>query len=47
MKISVATNFDEKLIDGVRSTEVTNLFGKLTNDFVGGGLETANLNFID
>ncbi|HEM0832607.1 TPA: U32 family peptidase, partial [Listeria monocytogenes] len=47
MKISVATNFDGKLIEGIKGTNVTNLFGKLTNDFVGGGLETTNLNFID
>ncbi|HAB0168394.1 TPA_asm: peptidase U32, partial [Listeria monocytogenes] len=32
MKISVATNFDGKLIEGIKGTNVTNLFGKLTND---------------
>ncbi|MBC1970818.1 U32 family peptidase [Listeria marthii] len=47
MKISVATNFDENLIKGIEGTDVTNLFGKLTNDFVGGGLETTNLNSIN
>ncbi|EAD4754426.1 peptidase U32, partial [Listeria monocytogenes] len=31
MKISVATNFDGKLIEGIKGTNVTNLFGKLTN----------------
>ncbi|MBC1517124.1 U32 family peptidase [Listeria immobilis] len=47
MKISVATNFDDKLIEGIKGTDVTNLFGKLTNDFVGGGLETTNLDSIN
>ncbi|MFD1774696.1 U32 family peptidase [Paenibacillus rhizophilus] len=47
MKISIATNFDSALIDGVKDYGVTNLFGKLTDDFVGGGLETDLLNNID
>ncbi|TCJ79179.1 UNVERIFIED_ORG: collagenase-like PrtC family protease [Bacillus cereus] len=47
MNLSVSTNFDNRLIDGVKDLKVTNVFGKLTNDFVGGGLETDFLDAID
>lgn len=47
MKILVVINFDGKLIEGIKGINVINLFGKLINDFVGGGLEIINLNFID
>ncbi|SHK61700.1 U32 family peptidase [Paramaledivibacter caminithermalis] len=47
MNISIATNFDNKLIDLVKQYGVTNLFGKLKNDFIGGGLEREHLDDID
>lgn len=47
MNISISTNFDNKLIDQVKDYGVTNLFGKLTHDFIGGGLETKYLDQID
>lgn len=37
MKLSVATNFDDELIERVRDYPVAELFGKLPRDFVGGG----------
>lgn len=47
MKISIATNFENELIDRVKNFGVTNVFGKLTTDFVGGGLESKLLSNID
>lgn len=47
LKLSLATNFDNELIDLVKPYGVTNVFGKLTKDFVGGGLETDFLNYVD
>ena len=37
MKLSVACNFDETLIDGLKGYPVYELYGKVTEDFVGGG----------
>lgn len=37
MYFSVATNFDNDLIDQIKAMNVTELYGKLTRDFVGGG----------
>ncbi len=37
MKLSVATNFDSVLLDRIFSYPVDDIYGKLTNDFVGGG----------
>ncbi len=37
MKISLATNFDDSLIDQIRDYPVYEIYGKLKNDFIGGG----------
>lgn len=37
MKLSVATNFDNCLIDRISSYPVEDVYGKLTRDFLGGG----------
>lgn len=37
MKISLATNFDDKLIDEIKDYPVYEIYGKLKNDFIGGG----------
>jgi len=37
MKLSVACNFDEKLLEGLRPYPVYEVFGKLTTDYFGGG----------
>lgn len=37
MELSVATNFDEKLIDALKEYPVHELYGKLASDIVGGG----------
>ncbi|HEY7528213.1 MAG TPA: U32 family peptidase, partial [Candidatus Deferrimicrobiaceae bacterium] len=37
MRLSLATNFDPRLIEEVRETPVVELFGKLREDAVGGG----------
>lgn len=37
MKISLATNFDDKLIDEIKKYPVYEIYGKLKNDFIGGG----------
>lgn len=44
MRLSISTPFNNDLIDNVKGTAVTQLFGKLPNDYVGGGLERHNLN---
>jgi len=43
MRLSISTPFDNALIDGIKDTAVTQVFGKLNNDYVGGGLEPHNL----
>lgn len=37
MKISLATNFDDNLIDGIKDYPVYEIYGKLKNNFIGGG----------
>lgn len=37
MKLSIPTNFDDRLIDSVRGYPVTELYGKLPLDIIGGG----------
>lgn len=37
MKISLATNFDDSLIDKIKDYPVYEIYGKLKNDFIGGG----------
>lgn len=37
MKISLATNFDNSLIDGIKNYPVYELYGKLKEDIIGGG----------
>jgi len=37
MKLSVACNFDDALLDGLRGYPVYEIYGKLTSDFFGGG----------
>lgn len=37
MRLSVATNFDDELVQRVKDYPVAELFGKLPQDFVGGG----------
>lgn len=37
MKISLATNFDDNLIDEVKNYPIYEIYGKLKNDFIGGG----------
>lgn len=37
MRLSVATNFDNKLLDQISSYPVEDIYGKLTRDFIGGG----------
>ena len=38
MRLSVATNFDPALVDALRGYPVVELFGKLREDAVGGGV---------
>ena len=40
MQLSVATNFDDELIRRAKDYPVSELFGKLSSDFVGGGRPT-------
>ena len=37
MKLSVATNFDDELIDQIKDYPVEEIYGKLPKDFIGGG----------
>ena len=37
MKLSVACNFDDALLDGLRDYPVYEIYGKLTSDYFGGG----------
>lgn len=47
MKLNIATNFDERLIkEAAKYKEVTVLFGKATDDFVGGGVDKSLLNSV-
>lgn len=44
MRLSISTNMEKELIEGLTDTNVVQVFGKLSNDFVGGGLESHLLN---
>lgn len=37
MKLSIATNFDNELIEQIKNYPVEELYGKLSKDFIGGG----------
>lgn len=47
MKISLATNFDNSLIDQIKEFPVYEIYGKMKNDFIGGGRPDNELFEID
>ncbi len=47
MKLSVATNFDDRLIDKLKDYPVYEVYGKLQQDYVGGGRPSNTLKKID
>jgi collagenase-like PrtC family protease len=47
MRLSVACNFDDALLDGLRGYPVYEIYGKVTNDFVGGGRPSFYLPNVD
>jgi len=47
MKLSVGTNFDSELIQQLSGTAVTTVFGKLTQDIIGGGRPSFALPQVD
>lgn len=47
MKISLATNFDDRLIDEIKDYPVYEIYGKLKNDYIGGGRPDNTLTDID
>lgn len=47
MKLSVATNFDDKLIEKLKEYPVYEVYGKLQEDFIGGGRPSNTLQSID
>ena len=48
MKLTVATNWDQELLDGLSQIpEVTSLYGKLAYDLVGGGRAGSVLPAVD
>jgi len=47
MKLSVACNFDEELLEGLEGYPVYELFGKLTSDYFGGGRPSFYLPQVD
>ena len=47
MKISLATNFDNKLIDKIKEYPVYEVYGKLKHDYIGGGRPDNTLSNID
>ena len=47
MKLSVACNFDDALLDGLRGYPVYEIYGKLTSDFFGGGRPSFYLPEVD
>lgn len=40
MKLSIGTNFDNKLLDMIQGTDVEVLYGKMSSDIIGGGRAT-------
>jgi len=47
MKISLATNFDDNLIDQIKEYNIYELYGKLNYDIIGGGRATNYLKKLD
>lgn len=47
MKISLATNFDDSLIDQIKKYPIYEIYGKLKNDFIGGGRPDNTLNNVE
>ena len=47
MKFSVACNFDDALLEGLRGYPVYEIYGKLTSDFFGGGRPSFYLPEVD
>ena len=47
MKISLATNFDNKLIDQIKYYPVYEVYGKMKHDYIGGGRPDNTLSNID
>lgn len=47
MKISLATNYDDNLIDQIKKYPVYEMYGKLKNDFIGGGRPDNALKDVD
>lgn len=47
MKLSVATNFDDELIEELKQYPVYEVYGKLQEDFIGGGRPSNTLKTID
>ena len=47
MKLSVATNFDDKLIEELKKYPVYEVYGKLQEDYIGGGRPSNTLKSVD
>lgn len=47
MRLSVATNFDDQLIDQIKKYPIYEVYGKLPEDIIGGGRATNYLNSLD
>ena len=47
MKISLATNFDNELINQIKNYPVYEVYGKMKHDFIGGGRPDNTLSNID
>jgi len=47
MKLTVATNFDNNFIDQISSYPVTEIYGKLSQDFIGGGRSSYSIQGIN
>lgn len=47
MRLSVSTNFDDALLEGLAGTEVECVYGKLSEDAVGGGRPSVMLPAVD
>ena len=47
MKISLATNFDDNLIEQIKEYPIYEVYGKMKNDFIGGGRPNNSLSTIE
>ena len=47
MRLSVACNFDDELLDGLKGYPVYEVYGKVTKDFAGGGRPSFYLPNVD